>query len=166
MTIQIYAVVTPGGAVVNLVNWDGVTPYSVAPNSLVSAVGQPNAQIGGTYSGGVFTAPATPPPPQGIVVTSSPSSGATVTLPSVPQPQATLITYLTPPNAINATMTVVLPPTPQDNDECILLSKQAISVLTLTIPAGGSVVNAPTGLTAGVAVNLRYSAQYSTWFRL
>ena len=56
--MSLYAVVSPAGAVLNLVNWDGKTAYDVTPNTLVAASGQPNAQIGGTYAGGVFTPPA------------------------------------------------------------------------------------------------------------
>lgn len=54
--MSLYAVVSPAGAVLNLVNWDGKTAYDVTPNTLVPAT--PAAAIGGTYAGGVFTPPA------------------------------------------------------------------------------------------------------------
>jgi len=165
MALTIYAVVAPGGAIVNLVEWDGVTPYSVAPNSLVSAVGQPNAQIGGTYIGGVFTAPVTPPAPQGIIFLNSPSTGAVLALPNAPQPQAKLYAILEPAAAL-AALTLDLGNNPQDGDTLYIFCTKNVTTLTVT-PAPGAVINnAPTSLTALVLVTIIYSAQYSAWFQL
>jgi hypothetical protein len=165
MALQLYAIVDPSGNVDNLVLWDGVTLYSVAPNTLVLAQGNAAAQIGGTYLGGVFTPPAVPPPPQGIVFLNSPASGAVVQLPNAPQPQATLYCILEPSAAL-ASLTLDLGATPQDGDKLYLFSTKAITALALT-PAPGQVVNnAPTSLTALVSVFLTYSAQYQAWFKL
>jgi hypothetical protein len=67
--MSLYAVVSPSGSVLNLVTWDGQTTYNVAPNTLVAATGQPNAEIGGTYLNGVFTAPAPAAPMVPVSVT-------------------------------------------------------------------------------------------------
>jgi hypothetical protein len=162
-----YAVVNASGIVVNIVEWDGVSAYS-APvgDTLVSASGQPNAQIGATYSGGVFTAPATPAPPQGIIYTSSPTSGSTISLPCAPQPQAKLYAYLQPSAAL-ASLTINLCTGPLDGDVLYLLSSKAITTLTLTAPAGTNFAGAPTTLAAGSsgAIQLTYSVQFGGWFQ-
>lgn len=48
-----YAVIDPSGNVLNIVAWDGVTPYDVTPNILVLATS--TAQIGGMYLSGIFS---------------------------------------------------------------------------------------------------------------
>jgi hypothetical protein len=165
MSVQPYALVAPGGSVLNIVNWDGVTAYSVSPNTLVSAQGQPNAQIGGTYLAGVFTAPAQPVAPQGIIFENSPVSGATVALPNAPQPQAKLYVILLPAATL-AALTLDLPPSPVDGDTVQIFSSKAVTALTLTPPSGVLISNTPTSLTALVSVSVVYSAQYATWFHL
>jgi hypothetical protein len=59
---QNYAVIA-GGAVINIVIWDGVSPWTPpAGTTIVPTAGNANAQIGGTYDGSTFT-PAPAPPP-------------------------------------------------------------------------------------------------------
>lgn len=55
MSVQTYALVS-AGSVVNLVLWDGTTPFNLAPAILVPATS--SASIGATYSNGIFTPPA------------------------------------------------------------------------------------------------------------
>lgn len=161
-TPLIYALIDIAGHVINLVRWDGTTPYNVAPNTLVDATGQPNAQIGGTYAGGVFTAPAAPTVQQGIVFANSPASGATVALPNAPQPQAKLYCYLQPAAAL-AALTLVMPPAPIDGDILNILSSKAITALTLTPTFQGAPTTLPQG--AAGAIQLTYSAQLGNWFQ-
>lgn len=166
MANALYAIVTPQGAVVNIASWDGVTPFNPAPNTAILATGQPNAQIGGTYIGGVFTAPSLPTPPQGIIFANSPVSGAVIALPNAPQPQAKLYCYLQPAAAL-AALTIDLCPSPLDGDVLNILSSKAITALTLT-PAPGQVFpGAPTTLAQGAAgaIQLTYSAQLGGWFQ-
>jgi hypothetical protein len=161
--VQIYALINPSNLIVNLVEWDGVTAYNVSPNTLVLATGQPNAQIGGTYISGVFTAPSAPAPAQGIIYQNSPTSGSTLALPNAPQPQAKLYAYLQPAGTL-AALTLTLPPSPQDGDQLTLLSTHAITALTLT----GTLLNfsSPFTLGAGVSQIATYSAQLAGWFHL
>jgi hypothetical protein len=164
--MSLYAVISPSNAVINLVTWDGVTPFDVTPNTLVSASGQPNAQIGGTYANGVFTAPSAPTPPQGIVFQNSPVSGATVALPSAYSPGAgfrKLYVYLQPAAAL-AALTLSLDSTAQDGDVVYIVSTKAITALTLApTPANGG---ATAALGAGVFSQLEYSAQLAFWYRI
>lgn len=164
MTIQAYAEVTPAGAVVNIVNWDGVTPYVVTPNSLVLAVGQPNAQIGGTYNGGVFTAPAVPAAPQGIIFLNSPATGATLQLPNAPQPQAKLYAILEPAAAL-AALILQMGAAPVDGDVLYIYSTKAVAALGFSAP-GFTLQAMPTALVALQLITIVYSAQYNTWFHL
>jgi hypothetical protein len=166
MTSQLYAEVAPGGSVINIVQWDGSTSCDISPNTLMLATNQPNAQIGGTYVGGVFTAPATPPIPQGIIFLNSPASGATVNLPNAPQPQNILYAIFEPA-AILATMTVGLPAAPSDGQQQVLYSTKAITAFTLTAASGQTIAaGAPTSLALMVPIVMTFSAQYSTWFQL
>jgi len=162
---SLYALVNPSTIVINLVEWDGVTPFVVTPNILVSATGQPNAQIGGTYVGGVFTAPVAPTPAQGIIFANSPVSGATVNLPCAPQPQAKLYFFIQPAAAL-AALTIGLCNGPQDGDVLNILSSKAITALTWTAPSGTIISGLPTTLaaTASGAIQLTYSTQYGGWF--
>lgn len=161
MSSQLYALVNTSTVVINMVQWDGVTPYNVSPNTLVLATGQPNAQIGGTYVGGVFTAPSAPAASQGIIFSNSPVTGATVPLPNAPQPQAKLYAYLQPAATL-ATLTLTMPPSPQDGDVLNLLSSKTITLLTMTPTFQG----APTTLVLGAAGALQftYSTQLGNWF--
>jgi hypothetical protein len=71
MSVQKYADVL-AGVVTNIVLWDGVTAYTPPDGgTLVLCSGNPAAQAGGTYVGGVFTAPAAPPTPVPSSVTSA-----------------------------------------------------------------------------------------------
>jgi hypothetical protein len=165
MTIQLYAVVNPSTTVINMVEWDGVTPFNVAPNTLVSALGQPNAQIGGTYIGGVFTPPSAPAPQQGFVFLNSPVSGATVPLPNPPAAAgAQELTVVLEPATTLATLTLTMP-TAQVNDGTVvtLYSTHAVTALTLT---GATVNNAPASLAALTQYNIQWSQQYGVWFHL
>ena len=137
------------------------------PIRLVLATGQPNAQIGGTYAGGVFTAPTTPTPPQGIIFLNSPASGATLALPNAPQPQAALYCILEPAAAL-AALTLDLSTSPQDGDDLYILSTKAITAVTPVAAPGQALLNIPSpfALAAGVSQHITWSAQYSTWFRL
>ncbi len=163
--MSLYAEISPSGAVINLVNWDAVTPFNVSPNTLVLAIGQPNAQIGGTYISGVFTAPAAPTPAQGIIFLNSPASGASLQLPNAPQPQARLYAILEPAATL-AALTLILGTAPLDGDTLTIFSTRAVTVLTLSAPAGIAVNNAPASLAALVSADMIYSAQYSAWFHL
>lgn len=161
-----YALVNTSNVVINMVQWDGVTTFNAAPNTLVLATGQPNAQIGGTYVGGVFTAPAAPTTPQGIIFQNSPTSGATVPLPNAPQPQASLNVYLQPAAPL-AALTLNFPPSPRDNDKLALYTTQAITALTCVPQQGATIPNAPTTLAAGVAgiQSFTWSQQLGLWFQ-
>ena len=165
--MALYAIISPGGAVINMINWDGVSTYNVAPNTAVLATGQANAQVGGTYANGTFTAPAAPAPAQGIILLSSPASGAVLALPNPPQPQAVLYVILEPAAAL-AALTLNLPPSPNDGDELYLLSIKAITAVTPVAGAGQNLINIPSpfALAAGVSQRITWSAQYSSWFRL
>lgn len=165
--VQLYAVVNPSGTVVNMVEWDGSTAFSVAPNTLVVATGQANAQIGATFSNGVFTAPAAPAPPQGILFQNSPATGATIALPNAPQPQAVLYCILQPAATI-ATLTITLPASPVDGDILWIESTQTITTLTVSMVPGQSKINIPNSfqLTANTSQHITWSSQLSSWFRL
>lgn len=164
--MAIYALVAPGGAIINMVNWDGSALFNVSPNTLVAAAGNAAAQIGGTYLTGVFTAPSAPAPPQGIIFVNSPASGATVALPNAPQPQAKLYAYLQPAGAL-ASLTLVMPPNPQDGDVLNLLSSKAVTTLTMQPATGQVFVGPPTTLAAGAAgaLQMTYSSQLGGWFQ-
>lgn len=162
----LYAVVAPGGSIINMVAWDGVATFNVSPNTLVLATNQPNAQIGGTYSAGVFTAPVAPVSPQGIVYVNSPASSANLALPNpVSAPSGggcrLLYVYLQPAGLL-AALTLTMPPQPQDCDVLNLLSSQTITALTFAPTFQG----APTTLAAGAAgaKQMTYSAQLGNWF--
>jgi hypothetical protein len=61
MTVQLYADVL-AGVVTNIIMWDGVAIYTPPDGgTLVPCDGNPAAQVGGTYAGGVFAAPAALP---------------------------------------------------------------------------------------------------------
>lgn len=162
MAVSLYAVVAPGGAVINMTEWDGVTPFNVSPNTLVLATGHPNAQIGGTYIGGVFTAPAAPVAAQGIGFVISPSNGSTVSFPAPARPANRMFAYLQPAGALTS-LTLNLPPSPQDNDELNIQSAFALSGVTWI----GTNAGLPAALAAGAAGKIRiiYSAQAGYWFQ-
>lgn len=67
----LYALVDSSNTVKGIVLWDGVTQYDTPGYTKVPASGQPNAQIGGTYTNGVFTAPVAPPPSVPATVTAA-----------------------------------------------------------------------------------------------
>lgn len=167
----LYAEVNVSGSVVNMLVWDGATTFNVAPNTLVSASGQPNAQIGGTYLGGVFTAPAVPTAPPGIMFLNSPASGAVLALPAAVQSggagYAKQYVDLTPAAAL-AALTLQLPVSPGDGDELYVQSSKAITALTVTPGPGQSLLNfnSPIALAAGVSQHITYSAQLGGWFHL
>lgn len=62
MTIKTYAIVDSSGNVINVTLWDGNTEEWTPPDG-TTAVQIDNAAIGGTYIGGVYSAPVPPPPP-------------------------------------------------------------------------------------------------------
>jgi hypothetical protein len=165
--VALYAIVAPGGAILNMVQWDGVSPFNVAPNTAVLATGQPNAQTGGTFITGVWTAPSAPVTPQGIIFQNSPTSGATLNLPNSPQPQAKLYAYLTPASGL-AALTLVLPPSPLDGDQVTVMSTQAITTLTVNPSPNQTRLNFPASfaLAAGVSQGITFSAQLGGWFHL
>jgi hypothetical protein len=162
-----YAIVNGSGQVINMVTWDGVTPYNVSPNTLVLATGNPNAQVGGTFSGGVFTPPAAPPLAQGIIFLNSPASGATISLPNAPQPQGKLYVVLTPAASL-ASLTINLPPGPFDGDDLYILSTKAITTVNIGLASGQGSVNIPASfsLAANTSQHITWSAQFSSWFKL
>lgn len=166
--MALYAVVNPSTLVINMVNWDGVTPYNVSPNTLALATSQPNAQIGGTYVNGVFTAPAAPAPTPGIIFENSPVTGATLALPNPSAPDQgfrKLYAWLTPAAAI-AALTIDLPPNPQDGDDIYLKSKFAITSLTLVPGAGSALLNftSPVAIAASTGYHITYSTQLGGYF--
>lgn len=57
-----YAVIDAGGIVVNIILWDGVSPYDPGAGlTLVPDTDPPAAQIGGTHNqDGTFSPPAQP----------------------------------------------------------------------------------------------------------
>ena len=55
-----YPLVDVNGNVVNVIAWDGVTPYT-PPDGLTAVLDPvPQVGIGWTYANGVFTPPVTP----------------------------------------------------------------------------------------------------------
>lgn len=163
-----YAVISPAGAVLNIVLWDGTSTFDVSPNTLVSALNQPNAQPGGTYAAGVFTAPAAPPTPQGIMFINSPLTGARVSLPNAPQPQNELYAVFQPAAAI-AALTLDMPPAPADGDDLYLFSTKAVAAMQLVPAPGQAFINIPAGTFALAAFSTQHcvwSSQLSSWFRL
>jgi len=155
--MSLYAEVTPGGLIVDLVVWDGVSTYNVSPNSLVLATGQ-NAVIGGTYIGGVWTPPTVTPTQTDIVFTASPTAGSTVALPNAPAQFGRLIAYLTPA-ALLATLTLQMPSSPNNGDELIIVSSKTITTITYT-PA---VANAAITIALGGAIRMTYSSVLGLW---
>lgn len=164
---MIYAEVNPSGVVINVVQWDGATPFDVSPNALVLATSQPNAQIGGTYLGGVFTAPPAPAAAQGILFMNSPVTGASIALPNAPQPQAKLFAVLQPAAGL-AAITLLLSAAPADGDDLFLISTKAIAAVTPSPSPGQSLINIPSpfALAAGVSQHIFWSAQLNSWVRL
>jgi hypothetical protein len=170
MATQIYAVVSPTGNVLNMILWDGVTALSVAPNTLVAAAGNASAQIGGTYIGGVFTAPAAPGIAQDTLFLNSPATGATVTLPNPPQPPpARSVLYVVLEPLITLTTLILpLPLTPADGDEVYIYSTKAVTTVT-PVPAPGQILRnipSPFALAAGVREHIVWIARLSSWVRL
>jgi hypothetical protein len=167
MASQPYAVVNTASTIVqNIVQWDGVSSFPPPSGcTLVSAVSQPNAQIGGTYVGGVFTAPAAPAAQQGQVFINSPTSGATVPIPNPPPAPGTQTLYvILEPAAALTSLVLALPPLqPNDGTVLTLFSTRNISNLTFS---GGTVNNAPTSLTALTQYNIIWSSQYNVYFQL
>ena len=161
-----YAVVSSGGIVVNIVQWDGVTPYTPpAGDTLVLATA--TAQIGGTYNAGIFTVPGAPTPTQGIVFQIvNPSAGSTVQLPNDMQPQAIQYDYIQPAATLTS-LNLDLPISPADGDNVILISTKNITTLNLIAAPGQGEINIVAGtLTAGISQHLTWSAQLSAWFKL
>lgn len=167
-----YAIVAPGGQVLNIVRWDGVTPFTVSPNTLVDTQGSANAQIGGTYSAGTFTPPAQGTPAQGILFAAVPTSGGTTTCPPMGFPPGGVSGYrqltceLVPAGAVSG-QTVVLPTSPQDGDQFTLISVGfAITSCVISSP-GVAQVNIPASFTlaAGVSQTIKYFAQLNAWVR-
>lgn len=59
-----YAIVnSTTGAVENITEWDGLTPWS-PPSGTTAVLADEDAVIGGTYANGVFTKPPVPLPTQ------------------------------------------------------------------------------------------------------
>ena len=146
-----------------MVEWDGVSVFNPGTgNTAVLATSQPNAQIGGTYANGVFTAPAAPTPAQDIGFVISPTSGSTVALPALPRPQNRLFVYLQPAAALTS-LILEMPPASQDNDELNIQSSFAVSGITYS-PAW---LTGPTSLAASSAGKIRFvfSAQLNAWFQ-
>ncbi len=154
------------GIVTNIVIWNGSSPYT-PPDGGTLVISGPNAQVGATYSGGVFTAPSAPATPQGIMFADTPTAGTTVNLPCAPQPQAVLYAYFTPASTL-ATLNVVLCTAPQDGDVLYILSTKAITSMTITTPSGVQLLGftSPVAISAGVSAHITYSAQLTGWFHL
>lgn len=165
MATSLYAVVSTGNSVINMALWDGASTWDTGTNSKVSATGQPNAQVGGTYVGGVFTAPSALPAAQGVMFLNSPVSGATLAIPLPPQPQAVIYVMLQPAGTL-ASLTLQLPANPQDGDQIYAWSSKTITSLTLTPAAGQAIINTATTLPANTSGHLTWSAQLSSWFRI
>ena len=155
-----------------MVQWDGVAVYNVMPNTLISATGQSNAQIGGTYLNGVFTAPAAPAPAQGVLFFNSPVSGASLNIPDAPQPYVgSELHIILDPAAALASITLNMPPQPQDGDHVYLLSTKAITTVNVAFAPGQGSVNIPASfaLAANVSVHCKWYAQLGprgSWVKL
>jgi hypothetical protein len=91
-------------------------------------------------------------------VYSQPVTGNTITLALgdrrlVLQPAGTL-----------ATLSVVLPPTPEDGNTFTLSSSQEITAITVTAPGGATVQNGVGALGAGGSMGWLYHAADTTWY--
>jgi hypothetical protein len=166
MANSLYAVVDQTNHVINLIVWDGVAALNVAPNILTLA-NSPNAQVGGTFSGGIFTAPSASPPNQGIIFAAVPADAGAVNIPNAPQPQAKLYCVLQP-LANLSTLTLNFPASPLDGDDLFVISTKAITTVTPVFAAGQGKINIPASfaLAAGVSQHITWSAQLASWFRL
>lgn len=60
-----------------------------------------------------------------------------------------------------ATLTVIMPPTPFDGQECVIATSQVITALTVT----GTIVGALTTLALGGFARFIWSATGAKWFR-
>lgn len=85
---------------------------------------------------------------------STPATGATVT------GDGSRIIIINPAGTI-ATLTVVLPASPTEGQECILASSQIVTALTIT----GTITGTLTTLAAGGFARFVYSATAAKWFR-
>lgn len=170
MSASLYAIVDTSGNVTNMVEWDAAAnptfAQKIAPLVLVSATGQPNAQIGGTYLNSVFTAPAAPTPAQTVTSSVSPLNGATVQVPTPAAPPGSggyrRLYYYLQPSAPLTSLTLALPPNPQDGDVINIRTLQAVTGLVFTPTFQG----APASLASGPAnvVNLLYSVTAGNYF--
>lgn len=60
---------------------------------------------------------------------------------------------------------VTLPVQPPDQRQVSIVSTRAVTAFTLTDPAGYTIKNAPTALTAGQTVSFIFNAANTTWYR-
>lgn len=166
MAAQPYAIVL-ASVVTNIVQWDGVTPFNVSPATAVATLGNPNAQVGGTWNGSIFTPPSAPTPAQGVMFVQTPLTGFNLQIPNPPQPQNKLYVLLQPAGTL-ASGTLVLPAAPQDGTDLYVESTQNITTLTIQASTGQNLINIPGSFTlnAGVSQHITWSAQLNSWFRL
>lgn len=91
------------------------------------------------------------------------TAGTTVTIPS------NVTNYVLNPAGTLATLTVVLPATPNDGQLVRLSSSQTVTALTLNANAGQTVSNAPSALTISTTAAYGYAFVYQAsskkWFR-
>lgn len=87
---------------------------------------------------------------------------------AVPSPAAEQQWMILQPAGTLATGTITLPlnTSTLDGAEVLITSTQQITVLTLSLNGAAAVIGAPTGLTAGGAIRLRYYTSSNTWYSI
>ena len=78
---------------------------------------------------------------------------------------AGILTLNLEPAGALAAGTLVMPATPYDNQQLIVMSTQTITALTVSPAAGQSIKAAPTTIAANTSFKYRYKASNTTWYR-
>lgn len=113
----------------------------------------------GIVAGGIPLAKLSDIPDVIAAVYNTPSTGGTVTA-SVGDQKL----QLTPLGTL-ATLTVILPPSPVNDDEFRLSTSSQITDLTVSAPGGATVLGGSLLLTANGGAGWRYRGSGTTWFR-
>lgn len=77
-----------------------------------------------------------------------------------------LSTHIFTPAGTLATGTITMPATPRDGQIVRISSTQTITTLTVNASGGGTILNAPTTLVAGIGFGYIYRTSTTTWYRL
>jgi hypothetical protein len=109
-----------------------------------------NATIGGSLSVGGASIDAS-------LQLTAPATGATVTIPN------NIGRYAVNPTGTLASLTLIMPSTPQQNQVVAVLFTQAVTALTLNGNSGQTVSSPPTSAAAGTSI--RYCYTGTTWLR-